>query len=95
MPHLGHQSISYCGGGAARWTGELKVDNEAQKSIESKHMCGVAPARPRERGYEVVNSLPGLLRRDIKTTNKGRREIPPLISPQRLLSRWLACQRAE
>lgn len=107
MPDLSHHfvCISYLGGRSARWTGELKVDNEAQKSIESKHVCGESTGEAqtvvwiftvaRVSGYNAVNSPTRLLQRDIKTTNKVRREIPPLISPERLLSRWLACRRAD
>lgn len=67
MPDLSHHSIriSYRGGGSAGWTGELKLDNGAQKCIESKHMCGertneaqivvwIFPAA-RVSGNEIVN----------------------------------------
>lgn len=81
------------------------MENEAQRSTESKHLCGESISEAqrvvlnvhccRVSGYEVVNSPTRLLRRDIKTTNKVRIETPPLLSPERLLSRWLACRRAD
>lgn len=67
MPDLSHHSvqISYRGGRSAGWTGELKFSNEAQKCIESKHMCGESTneaqivvwifTAARVSGNEVVN----------------------------------------
>lgn len=87
MPDLSHCSIhiSYPGGGSARSTGELKLDDEAQKFIESKHMCGPSLSEAQKAiwvftsgrvgGYEAVNSPSGLLWTETERTNKALRGV--------------------